>query len=52
MNYNRTSPNILVSGQFAGTPEGECVVNAVKGASFPAWDGGPQSFTYPILLSE
>jgi hypothetical protein len=41
-----------VSGQFAGTPEGECVVNAVKGASFPAWDGGPQSFTYPILLSE
>jgi hypothetical protein len=43
---------VTVGGQFAGTPEGECVANAVKGASFPAWDGGPESFSYPILLSE
>jgi hypothetical protein len=43
---------VTVGGQFAGTPEGECVASAIKGASFPAWDGGPQSFTYPILLSE
>lgn len=43
---------VTVSGQFAGTPEGQCVASAVKGASFPAWDGHPQSFTYPFLLSE
>ena len=43
---------VSIGGQFAKTPEGECVANAVKAASFPAWDGHPQSFTYPILLSE
>jgi hypothetical protein len=41
-----------VVGAFAGTPEGDCVTRAVQGASFPAWDGGPQSFTYSYLLSE
>ena len=44
--------SIKVTGQFATTPEGACVVAAVKGATFPAWDGHPASFTYPILLSE
>jgi hypothetical protein len=43
---------VTVTGQFAGTPEGECVSSAIKGASFPPWDGGPASFSYPILLSE
>jgi hypothetical protein len=43
---------VTVSGQFAGKPEADCVVSAVKSASFPPWDGGPQSFGYPILLSE
>jgi hypothetical protein len=43
---------VSVGGQFASTPEGECVIGAVKGASFPAWEGHPQSFTYPILLAE
>jgi hypothetical protein len=43
---------VKVSGQFAGRPEADCVVNAVKGASFPPWDGGPQSFVYPFLLAE
>jgi hypothetical protein len=43
---------ISVSGPFAGKPEATCVAAAVRGASFPAWDGGPASFTYPILLSE
>jgi hypothetical protein len=43
---------VTISGAFAGKPEAECVSAAVKGASFPAWDGGPQSFGYPILLSE
>jgi hypothetical protein len=44
--------SVKVTGQFASTPEGACVTSAVKGASFPAWDGHPASFTYPILLSE
>jgi hypothetical protein len=43
---------VTVSGPFAGKPEAACVSAAVKGASFPAWDGPPQSFGYPILLSE
>ncbi|MEP6864434.1 MAG: hypothetical protein ABJE66_27680 [Deltaproteobacteria bacterium] len=43
---------VTVSGAFAGKPEAACVSAAVKGASFPAWDGPPQSFGYPILLSE
>ena len=43
---------IAVTGMFAGKPEASCVAAAVRGATFPAWDGGPESFTYPILLSE
>jgi len=41
-----------VSGVFAGTPVGACVEAAVKSASFPPWDGGPQSFGYSYLLAE
>jgi hypothetical protein len=41
-----------VSGSFAGAPEGKCVESAVKSASFPPWDGGPQSFTYSYMLSD
>lgn len=43
---------VSVSGVFAGTPVAACVESAVKGAQFPAWDGGPQSFGYNYLLSE
>lgn len=43
---------LSVSGEFAGKPEGSCVESALKGASFPPWDGGPQSFTYSVLLSD
>jgi len=43
---------VTINGAFAGKPEADCVSAAVKSASFPAWDGGPQSFGYPILLSE
>jgi len=43
---------VTVSGDFAGKPEGSCVENAIKAASFPPWDGGPQSFTYSVLLSD
>jgi hypothetical protein len=43
---------VAVTGVFAGTPVAKCVENAVKGATFPAWDGGPQSFGYSYLLAE
>ncbi len=43
---------VTINGAFAGKPEADCVSAAVKSASFPAWDGGPQTFGYPILLSE
>ena len=41
-----------VTGAFAGTPVAACVEKAVKAATFPPWDGGPQSFGYSYLLSE
>ncbi|HEY4179244.1 MAG TPA: hypothetical protein VGM90_20515 [Kofleriaceae bacterium] len=41
-----------VTGPFAGTPVAACVEGAVKAAKFPAWDGGPQSFSYAYLLAE
>ena len=40
------------TGEFAGTPTGDCVVSAVKGASFPEWDGSPTSTTFVVLLSD
>jgi hypothetical protein len=43
---------VAVTGPFAGTPVAGCVTAAVRGATFPAWDGGPQSFRYSFLLSE
>jgi len=43
---------VTVTGVFAGTPVAACVESAVKSASFPAWDGGPQSFGYSYLLAE
>lgn len=47
-----TVQKVSVSGVFAGTPVGSCVESAVKGAKFPAWDGGPQSFGFSYLLAE
>lgn len=41
-----------VSVTGVGAAEAACVQAAVQGASFPAWDGGPQSFNYSYLLSE
>ncbi len=43
---------VSVTGVFAGTPVASCVASAVKGATFSAWDGGPQSFGYSYLLAE
>jgi hypothetical protein len=43
---------VTVGGPFAGTAVGNCVAAAVHGASFPPWDGAPQSINYSYLLSE
>ncbi|CAN5919244.1 hypothetical protein BH11MYX3_BH11MYX3_31220 [soil metagenome] len=43
---------VSVSGVFAGTPVAACVSAAVKSATFPPWDGGPQTINYSYLLSE
>jgi hypothetical protein len=43
---------VTVSGAFAGTPVGACVEGAVQLATFPPWDGGPQSVNYSYLLAE
>jgi predicted Zn finger-like uncharacterized protein len=39
-----------VTGQFAGTPTGECVAKAARGASFPRFKGAQQSIVYPFIL--
>jgi hypothetical protein len=43
---------VTVTGAFAGTPVAACVERAVRAATFPPWDGGPQSFGYDYLLSD
>jgi hypothetical protein len=43
---------VVATGAFAGTPTGNCVADAVKGVSFPAWDGPPMTINYSYLLSE
>jgi hypothetical protein len=43
---------VTVSGPFAGTPVGDCVVRAASAAVFPAWDGAAQSFRYNFLLAD
>ncbi|MDX2090577.1 MAG: hypothetical protein SFX73_22145 [Kofleriaceae bacterium] len=43
---------VTVTGVFAGTPVASCVEAAVKSATFPPWDGGPQSIAYSYLLAE
>lgn len=43
---------VTVGGPFAGTPVASCVEAAVKSASFPPWDGGPQTISYSYLLAE
>ncbi len=40
-----------VSGQFSGTPTGNCVAAAVRSAKFPSFSRPSQTFTYPFLLN-
>jgi hypothetical protein len=46
------APTGQVSKVSVTGPEAGCVQAAVQGASFPPWEGGPQSFNYSYLLSE
>ncbi|MDB4964841.1 MAG: glycine-rich protein [Myxococcales bacterium] len=39
-----------VTGQFAGTPTGDCVAKAAKSASFPRSKSNSQSIVYPFIL--
>ena len=39
-----------VQGALAGTPTGECVARAVRGASFKKFRGTPMTITYPFIL--
>lgn len=39
------------TGNFAGTPTGQCVAAAVKLARFPKFSGAPMSFPYPFRLN-
>jgi hypothetical protein len=43
---------LTVGGAFAGKPEAACVQAAMKSATFPPWDGAPQSFSYAVMLSD
>lgn len=39
-------------GKFKGTDTGNCVASAVKTAKFPAFNGAPMTFTFPVFLSQ
>ena len=38
--------------ETAERAEAACVEAAVKSATFPPWDGRPQSFNYSYMLSD
>jgi hypothetical protein len=40
----------LVTGDFAGTPEGSCVARAVRRARFPQFTQPTFEITYPFSL--
>jgi hypothetical protein len=42
--------NAQVTGKFGGTPTGDCVARAVRGAQFPRFRGSTMSITYPFML--
>jgi hypothetical protein len=41
---------VRLSGIFAGTPTGECVTEAARGAHFPKFTTVRQQFSYPFFL--
>jgi len=47
---NGTVQSVKLGGALAGTPTGDCIVEAARAARFPRFDGPLQSFTYPFFL--
>lgn len=40
----------VVTGVFAGTPEGSCIARTVRAARFPKFSGDPVTVEYPFVL--
>ena len=47
---NGSVQSVKLAGALAGTPTGDCIVEAARGARFPRFDGPVQTFTYPFFL--
>jgi hypothetical protein len=47
---NGTIQSIKLGGTLNGTPTGDCVLEAARGARFSRFDGPMQTFTYPFFL--
>ncbi len=47
---NGTVQSVKLGGALAGTPTGDCIVEAARAARFPRFDGPVQTFTYPFFL--
>ena len=43
-----TEPKLL--GDFAGTPTGDCILEATRGITFPVFDGPDMPVTFPFIL--
>jgi hypothetical protein len=49
---NGTVQSVAVGPMFAGTPTGQCALQAAKDAHFPAFKLDQQKFTYPFFLRQ
>jgi hypothetical protein len=49
---NGTVQSVAVGPAFAGTPTGQCVLQAAKDARFPPFKMEQQKFTYPFFLRQ
>lgn len=47
---NGSVQSVKLGGALAGTPTGNCIVEAAYAARFPRFDGPIQTFTYPFFL--
>jgi hypothetical protein len=49
---NGTVQSVAVGAAYAGTPTGQCVLEAAKDARFPSFKLEQQKFTYPFFLRQ
>jgi len=49
---NGTVQSVAIGPAFAGTPTGQCVLQAAKDARFPRFKMEQQKFTYPFFLRQ